>query len=109
MDDRQAYIGDLRAKLAQWDARRERLRDQVRRSDAAQRDEFERRMASADMRRRSLEQQIADAEKRPQSAWEDFKEGIERAWGELGQALDDTVDVEGASRQRNEKAPPERG
>ena len=90
MDERAAYLGELRAKLAQWDERHARLREQMHESahpDA----EFERRMEIVEMQRRAIEQQIEDLEQRPQSGWEDFKEGVERAWGELGQALNDTI------------------
>jgi len=91
MASRDEYLRELRGRLAQWDAELAELRARRRPTGDVQRADFERQMELLAMRRRALEQQIRDLEQRPESGWQDFKDAVERAWGELGRALDDTV------------------
>jgi hypothetical protein len=85
---KQAYQEKLEAQLAEWDAQLDLIKAKAKNLQADAKLEYERQIAALQQKRAEALAKLEDLYKRGEDAWEDLKEGTEKAWGEMGQAME---------------------
>ena len=88
MATKEAYRQKLEAQLAEWDARLDVLNAQARKASAEARIDYENELQGLKRQRERARETLAELGRRSETAWEDVKVGAERAWDEMGKALD---------------------
>ena len=88
MATKEAYRQKLEAQLAEWDARLDVLNAQARKASADARIDYENELQGLKRQRERARETLAELGRRSETAWEDVKVGAERAWDEMGKALD---------------------
>jgi len=87
MNKRDAYVQKLKAQLDQWKAEIDRMNAGADRLGADARIEFRKQMDRLEARREDASQRLAELGKAAEGSWEDLREGMDRAWGELDRAI----------------------
>lgn len=88
MATKEAYRQKLEAQLAEWDARLDVLNARARKASADARIDYENEVQGLKRQRERAHETLAELGRRSETAWEDVKVGAERAWDEMGKALD---------------------
>ena len=88
MSNRDEYISKMKAKLEQWNADIETLAAKASEVSADFRSEYNEQIASLKVKLAAARQKIELLQKSGESAWEELKSGIERAWSAIGEAID---------------------
>jgi chromosome segregation ATPase len=88
---KQEFEKELEAQLKEWDAKIELLEAQMLEAESNTRVEYEQQLGDVQAKRAEVEQQLRELKHRGESTWHDLRKGLEIAWGELGQAMDDAT------------------
>ncbi len=88
---KQAYQEKLEAQLAEWDAKLGLIIAKAKNLKADARIEYERQYTALQQKRQEALVKLEDLYKRGEDAWEDLKEGTEKAWGEFGMAMESFI------------------
>ncbi len=78
----------LEAQLAAWDKVLDELGAAAGKAKASARKELERQIEALAARRGALSEQLQQLRSRTAHAWSDVKEGMEKAWDDMRQAID---------------------
>ena len=78
MEDKDAYIKKLNARLDEWNAERAKAESRI---------EFQNQIENLHQRRREAEKKVAEVREAGEGAWEDLKSGVQGAWDAMEQAL----------------------
>jgi len=87
MNKRDVYAQKLKARLDQWKAEIDRMNAGADRLEADARIEFRKQMERLPARREEASRSREDLGKAAEGSWEDLREGLERAWGEVDRAI----------------------
>ncbi|MGH8653550.1 MAG: coiled coil domain-containing protein [Gammaproteobacteria bacterium] len=85
---KQAYCEKLEAQLREWDARLDLIKAKAKGLQAEGKIEYESQIQALQHQRQEALARLEDLSKRSELAWEDLKDGTERAWGEFGKAME---------------------
>lgn len=88
MATKEAYQKRLQAQFSEWDARLAELRAKARKASAEARIRYEDELESLERRRAAVQKSLDEFAARGEGAWEDMKSGLEKAWDEMGKAID---------------------
>lgn len=87
MTDREAYVQKLHAKIDEWNADIDRLAAKIDQVEADQRMAYQRQIDALREKRQAVVKEADRLRDSGASAWEDLKEGIERARESLETAV----------------------
>jgi hypothetical protein len=92
MASKQAYRQKLEATLAEWDAKLDVLSAKTKKATADGRINYENELEALKGKRAAARKTLEEFGQRGEHAWEDMKDGMEKAWDEMGKALDRVAD-----------------
>lgn len=84
---RKAYVEQLKAKLAEWDAAIDRLSARGSQTVAQAKEEYKKQLATLQAQRQAAAAKLKELQAAGEDAWQDLKAGAETAWQALGQAV----------------------
>lgn len=87
MSTRDAYVAKIKAQIDQWNAEIEKYQAQARQAAADVKIEYEEQIADLKGRRDALEERLAALQQAGDEAWEELKDGAEKALMSLKEAL----------------------
>ena len=87
MSSKDAYRDKLEARLAQAEAELDRLRAKAAEAEADARIETDKRIADARRKCQAAREELARLGAAGEGAFEDMKQGVERAWRDLEEAV----------------------
>ena len=87
MEDKDAYIKKLHARLDEWSAEIDKLRAKADKAEAQSRIEFQNQIENLQHRRQEAEKKASEVREAGEGAWEDLKSGVQGAWDAMEQAL----------------------
>lgn len=88
MATREAYLQKLNAQLNAWDAKLDQLSAKAKMAKADVRINYENELESLKSKRAVARSKIEELGRRGENAWEDMKDGVEKAWYEMGKAME---------------------
>jgi hypothetical protein len=88
MASREAYQKKLEAQLNEWDAKLKQLGAKAQKATADARITYENDIESLKGKRAAARKALAELGERGDNAWEDMKDGMEKAWDEMSKAID---------------------
>jgi hypothetical protein len=77
----------LESQLSEWDARLDELKAKARDAKAEIRTEFEVQLEALAGKRAVAQEKLQELRRHGEWAWEDLKDGAEKTWGELREAI----------------------
>lgn len=92
MNERDAYMAKLKAKMDEWIADIDKLEAQARGVQANARLNYEQQLASLKAGRDAAAQKMRELQDASADAWETLREGAETAWSDLSKALKDAAE-----------------
>ncbi len=87
MTEKNAYIEKTKAQLDQWNAEIEKLKAKADEAQADTRIRYQDEVAKLQQRRDHAREQLAELQTAGDDAWDDVKDGFEKAWGSLSESL----------------------
>jgi len=87
VESKEAYLEKLKAKMNEWNAEIDKLKAKAAQSKADLKIEIEKRVGDLEPHRREVENKIQQLVQASGPAWEDLKEGVQRAWNKLDEAV----------------------
>ncbi len=91
MPDRDAYVEKFKAQIDQWNADIEKLEAKAREARADAKIEHEKKLKEARARRDAAQGKLDELKSASGEAWEDVKQGAERAWSACREAVDNAA------------------
>ena len=88
MASKAAYQQKLEAQIKEWDARMAQLRARAHLAAADVRIRYENELEELARQRKSMQHMLEDMSRHGEHAWQDVKEGVEKARVEMSRALD---------------------
>ena len=88
MATRDAYVQKLNAQLKEWDAKLDQLSAKAQKATADARINYENELEGLQSKRAAAHTKLEELGKRGENAWEDMKDGVEKAWDEMGKAME---------------------
>ncbi|MFC3285976.1 coiled coil domain-containing protein [Litchfieldella rifensis] len=87
MRNREAYEQKLQAKLDEWQAEVDKLKARAQGAQADARIEYQEEIDRLESYRDEARQKLAELREASDDAWEDLKDGAERAWDSASEAF----------------------
>lgn len=87
MEDKDAYIQKLHARLDEWNAEIDKLKAKADKVEAESRIEYQNQLEYLRQRRNEAEEKVAEVRTAGEGAWEDLKSGVQLAWDAMDQAI----------------------
>jgi len=87
MEDNDAYIQKLHARLNEWNAEIDKLKAKADKTAAESRIEFQTQLEKVQQKRTEAEKKLSEVREAGEGAWEDLKSGVQGAWDGMEQAL----------------------
>jgi uncharacterized coiled-coil DUF342 family protein len=87
MENKDAYIQKLSARLDEWNAEIDKLRAKADKAEAESRIEFQNQIENLRQRHKEAEEKTAELREAGEGAWEDLKSGVQGAWDVMEQSL----------------------
>ena len=91
MSDRDAYVEKFKARIDQWNADIDKLEAKAKEARADARIEHEKRIREARAKRDAAQGKLDELRNASGEAWEDVKQGAERAWSACREAVEDAA------------------
>jgi chromosome segregation ATPase len=88
MASKEAYQKKLEAQLSEWDAKLDVLSARAQKATADARIAYENELESLKAKRAAARETLEELGRRSGTAWEDMKDGVEKAWADMGKAID---------------------
>ena len=85
---RKAFQKRLETQLKKWDAKFDKLQAKARKATSEIRADIEKQIETLAGRRAAAHAKLLEMGQRTEDAWEDLREGAEKTWGEMHEALD---------------------
>ncbi|GJL79191.1 MAG: hypothetical protein NPINA01_21800 [Nitrospinaceae bacterium] len=91
MSTKEAYLQKFRAQLDEWDAEIQKLKARAQKASAElkidYKEDLEEMRAKQEVARKKLDELTHSGDE----AWEDLKDGMEKAWNDLGAAVKSAI------------------
>jgi len=91
MSTKEAYEKKLQAQLDEWGAEIDKLKAKADSAEADAQLEYQRKVDELRSMRESASAKLAELKAAGEDAWEEMKDGIDRAWNSLDTALKSAV------------------
>lgn len=91
MSTKEAYMQKLRAQLDEWDAEMQKLKAKALKAKADLKIDYNEDIENMRAKREAARKKLDELGHSGDEAWEDLKEGIEKAWIDLGGAIKSAV------------------
>ena len=88
MATKEAYQKKFEAQLKVWDTKFDQLNAKAKVASADARIKYENELESLRSKRAAVHKTLAELGKRGESAWDDVKDGAEKAWEEMNKAME---------------------
>ena len=88
MASKEAYRKKLEAQLDEWDAKLDVFAAKANKASADARIGYENELASLKGKRAVAREKLEELSKRGENAWEDMKDGMEKARDEMSKAIE---------------------
>jgi predicted nucleic acid-binding Zn-ribbon protein len=88
MSSREEYVRKMQAKLEEWNSEIDTLAAKAGEVTADAKNAYNKQIDLLKVKQADARQKIEELQQAGGSAWEDLKSGIERAWTDLGEAID---------------------
>jgi poly(hydroxyalkanoate) granule-associated protein len=82
-----SYQKKLEAQLRDWDAQLDQLMAQAQKAKEDARLKIQGEIDNLRRQRAALQHQLDELRSRGEEAWEDLKKGVDKAWGDINEAL----------------------
>lgn len=87
MSNKDAYEQKLQAKLDEWQADLDKLKAKAKGAEADARIEYQEEIDRLESQRNEARQKLAELREASDDAWEDLKDGVERAWDSVSESF----------------------
>jgi uncharacterized coiled-coil DUF342 family protein len=87
MSNKEAYQQQLEAKLEEWQAEIDKLRAKAKGAAADSQVEYNQQIDALQSKQDEATQKLAELQEAGEGAWEQLKTGAEKAWNDLGEAV----------------------
>ena len=91
MDKRTEYVEKLSAQMVEWDVQIERLKEKVEFATPEVKFKYANTIAALQLKRDEAALQLQGISTAGDDEWEELKNGTERVWGEISDALRDAI------------------
>jgi len=91
MDKRTEYVESLSAQMVEWDVQIERLKEKVEFAAPEVKFKYAKTIAALQLKRDEAALQLQGISTAGDDEWEELKNGTERVWGEISDALRDAI------------------
>ena len=91
MNERQAYIEKMKAKLDEWNADIDKLAAQAKSAEADAQLRFQQQLDELKASRDQAARQLKELQNASADAWETMRQGAEAAWEEMAKAFKDAA------------------
>jgi DNA anti-recombination protein RmuC len=88
---KEAYQRKVEAKLEEWDAQLDQLTAKVQQAKTDARSKLQGEIDSLKTQRTAMQDKLDELRNSSAAAWEDLKDGVEKAWGDISEALGKVV------------------
>jgi hypothetical protein len=88
MASKEAYQKKLEAQLNEWDAKLKQLGATAKTATADARINYENQLEDLKRKRAAAHETLQELGKRGENAWEDMKDGMEKAWDEMSKSIE---------------------
>ncbi len=83
LENREAYIRKLKAKIDEWNAEIDKLAAKAKRVKAEKEIEYHDQIEALRGKRGEVEEKIAELRKGGEATWEDLRKNVDRSWEAL--------------------------
>ncbi len=87
MNEREAYVQKMKAKLDEWNADIEKLDAQTRKAQADAKVRYEKQLTELKANRDAAAQKLRELQNASVDAWESMRRGTEAAWADMAKAF----------------------
>ncbi|MDW3118210.1 MAG: hypothetical protein R8G60_10835 [Roseovarius pacificus] len=105
MDDKTAYQEKMNAKLDEWKADIDKLQAKARQAQADAQIEYKDQIDELKKRRDRMEKELEQVQSASAEAWKDFKDGADKAWDAMSDAMKNSLEPLRLTRKRDMRAP----
>lgn len=91
MEDRNAYQGDMEAKLQEWGAKLDEMKVKADQAGADTKAQLDKQIKELTTKREAMQQNLAELKASGDEAWESLKAGMKGAWDELTAAFEEAA------------------
>ena len=92
MNERDAYVEKMKAKLDEWNAELDRLSAKMSTAEADANLEYQKTKKQLIKQRDEAIQRLDSLQSASENAWQDMRKGFESAWGIMGKTFSDAMD-----------------
>ena len=92
MNERDAYVEKMKAKLDEWNAELNQLSTKMSAAQADANVEYQKTKEQLIKQRDEAIQRLDKLQSASENAWEDMRKGFESAWGIMGKTFSDAMD-----------------
>lgn len=92
MSERDVYAQKLKAKLDEWNGELNKLSAKASSAEADAKLKYQEVIDDLKKQRDEAQEQLDKLQSASEDAWQDMKEDLESAWGQIGKAFNDAVD-----------------
>lgn len=87
MENKEAYIQKLHAKIDEWNADIDKLKAKADQVEADSKIEYQKQMQALKSKRDEIEKKVSEISRSGENAWEDLKAGVDLAWEAMSEAI----------------------
>jgi uncharacterized coiled-coil DUF342 family protein len=87
MENKEAYIQKLHAKIDEWNADIDKLKAKADQVEADSKIEYQKQMQALKSKRDEVEKKVSEISRSGENAWEDLKAGVDLAWEAMSEAI----------------------
>lgn len=87
-ESKKAYIEKLEAKLKEWSAEFDKLKEKAGSSEAKIKEEYHKKIEDLRPRVEDINKRIQKLKESSEETWEELKSGTEKAWQEMKGAIE---------------------
>ncbi|GAB4357675.1 MAG: hypothetical protein Kow0060_11150 [Methylohalobius crimeensis] len=91
MNERDAYVQKMKAKLDEWNAELDKLSAQAEAAEADAKLEYQDQIDELEKLRNQARQKLGEVESASDDAWEDVRQGAEAALNEMNNAISNAL------------------
>jgi len=92
MNERDAYVEKMKAKLDEWNAELDQLSAKMSAAEADANLEYQKTKKQLIKQRDEAIQRLDSLQSASENAWQDMRKGFESAWGIMGKTFSDAMD-----------------
>ena len=87
MKNREAYVQKLHAKIDEWNADIDRLKEKANQVEATSKVEYQKQIETLKNKRDEIEEKISEINRSDEDAWQDLRVGIDLALEAMSEAI----------------------